>query len=92
MPSLPHSTSLERTMATQTKKLVHPAPQTSPKSVAYTAFAIRKSTEKPHEYTLIQLDMDNEDNVVNRTESKPMQFFMAVYEQKQRAATLWTSL
>jgi len=76
----------------KTSKLVHPTPQTTPNSVAYVAFAIRKSVEKPHEYTLIQLDMDSEDNVVNRTESKPMQFFMAVYEQKQRAAQLWTSL
>ena len=92
MPSIPLFHPLENLMATQTKKLVHPAPQTTPKDVAYVAFAIRKSTEKPHEYTLIQLDMDNEDNVVNRTESKPMQFFMAVYEQKQRAAMLWTSL
>jgi hypothetical protein len=79
-------------MATKPLKSVHPAPQTSPQSVAYIAFAIRKSIEKPHEYTLIQLDYDLNDNLVSRTESKPMQFFMAVYEQKQRAAQLWTSL
>ena len=79
-------------MATQTKSKVHPAPQTTPSDVAYIAFAIKKSEKNPYEYTLIQLDMDSNDNVVKRTESKPMQFFMAVYEQKQRAAQLWTSL
>jgi hypothetical protein len=60
--------------------------------VAYVAFAIEKSKDKPYEYVLIQLDMDAEDNVVLVTRSKPMQFFMAVYEQKQKAATLWTAL
>ena len=79
-------------MATKTSKLVHPDASIAPKSVAYTAFAIRKSLTVPHEYTLIQLSYDNEDNLVSREESKPMQFFMAVYVQKQKAATLWTSL
>lgn len=60
--------------------------------VAYVAFAIEKSKEKPYEYVLIQLDMGEDDVPITITRSKPMQFFMAVYEQKQRAATLWTAL
>ena len=79
-------------MATQTKKSVPQTTDTAPKSVAYTAFAIRKSTQIPHEYTLIQLSYGDDDYLISRVESKPMQFFMAVYEQKQRAALLWTSL
>ena len=60
--------------------------------VAYVAFAIEKSKDVPYEYILIQLDMAEDDTVLNITKSKPMQFFMAVYEQKQKAAQLWTSL
>lgn len=75
-------------MATKKSSLTSVDPQ----DVSFTAFAIEKSKDIPYEYVLVQIEFDSDDKILTLTRSKPMQFFMAVFEQKKRAATLWTTL
>ena len=56
-------------------------------SVAYTAMSIVPTDNGS--FIIVELGIDKNDKVVSVTRSEPKPFFMAVHDQKRRAAELW---
>ena len=63
--------------------------ETEPKQTTYISLAI---IPQGKEYVLVEHEMTSDHKVVSTTISKPMQYFMAVFTQKQRSANVWTCL
>lgn len=66
-------------------------PTTPAKAVpttAYTAMAIVQVNMK--ESVIIEINMTDDDKVIDIKKSEPCEPFMAIYNQKRRAAELWS--
>ena len=62
--------------------------ETPVKTVAYTAMSIVPVSIK--ESVVIEINMTEDDEVIDVKRSEPSENFMAIYNQKRRAAELWT--
>lgn len=63
------------------------SPKATPKS-AYVAMSIVPVSMK--EAVVIEINMTEDDQVIDVKKSEPCETFMAIYNQKRRAAELWT--
>ena len=56
--------------------------------VAYTALSIQPSGSQ---YVIVEIDLDASDNILSVKRSEPGAWFYIAYQQKRRAAQLWTA-
>ena len=65
---------------------VKASPEKGP--VAYTALSIQPSGNL---YVIVEIELDASDNILSVKRSEPGAWFYIAYQQKRRAAQLWTA-